>query len=157
MRGFFRDLILTVTGGIFGAALMLVLTKMVEPAVADNGIVTARAVNLVDETGKLRSQMAITKDGGPGVWLMDRQGVARVNLEVYPDDTGFIVLNDAKSLAVQILRSFGPQESPLHIFKAQGRDALIMGLNPAADRTPFSFFYDEKSTRKFQFGKYSGP
>lgn len=157
MRGLYRELMLTLSGGVMGAIIAFSFSRIIEPVLADSGIVTARAVNLVDDTGKLRAQLAISKEGSPGLWIMDKQGVGRVNLGVYPDDTGFIVLNDAKGLAIQILRSFGPQESPLHIFKAQGRDLMIQGLNPAADRTPFSFYYDEKNTRKFQFGKYSGP
>jgi hypothetical protein len=68
-----------------------------------------------------------------------------------------VVLNDKNGSAVQILRSYGPRESPLHIFKTQGQDKMIIGLNPDADPVPFLMHYDAKQSRSLVFGKYTGP
>jgi hypothetical protein len=153
-----RLLLVGLISGITGALSVALLPKFLgEPAVAEGPKhLQVQSLDLVDSSGKLRAQLAIGKEGGSGLWLMDAQGRARVNVGVYADGTGFVVLNDPQGQAVQILRSFGPHETPLHIFKNGGQDKMIMGLNPS-DKAPFVMHYDEKRKRNLAFGQYTGP
>ena len=66
---------------------------------------------------------------------------------LYPDDTAYFGLQDKNGQMVQLMRSFGPSESPLHIFKNSGQDRLILGLN-SQHVEPFFISYDKKDHKK---------
>jgi hypothetical protein len=117
---------------------------------------SVRQLNLVDDAGRVRAQLAFAKEGAPGLWLMDEKGVARANLGLYGDGTGYFGLQDAQGRMIELLRSFGPREAPLLIFKHAGRDMMITGLNPGAAPTPFLMSY-EAGKKKVHFGTYEGP
>jgi hypothetical protein len=145
-----------IVGGWLGAHLDV---SVISKSQAENvRIVSAQAFNLIDSKGKLRGQIAMSPDGGPGIFLMDDKGRARLALGVYSDGTGHIVLNDRQGQATHVIRSYGPQESPLLIFNQKGQDQMIMGLNPAPGPvTPFLVHYDSSRQKKLEFGKYDGP
>jgi hypothetical protein len=144
--------------GFIGAFLFHVFKdQFISTAQAkDEKIMTATGFNLVDSQGRLRAQLGFAKEGPPGLWLMDEKGVARVVLGLYPDGTGHYGLQDKSGRMIQLARSFGNEESPLLIFKHQGQDSMLMGLNPT-DQIPFLMYYDKARTRKLEFGKYKGP
>ena len=147
------------TGFIGGAFSHWLVPRLFSEARAtDPRILTAQGFNLVDGTGRLRAQLSFSKEGPPGLFLLDEQGRARAVLAVYPDGTGHLVFNDRSGAANQILRSFGPAEAPLHIFKHGGQDEMILGLNPAGGKPePFLMRYEAGRKRKTEFGVYQGP
>lgn len=153
------QILVSVVFGFIGAALFsLVRVSVFSPAAAKTEqTLTASSFNLVDGKGRLRGQLAVTKEGVPGLWLTDEKGVARGIFGLYEDGTGYLGLQDAQGRMIQLMRSFGAQESPLLIFKNQGQDMMITGLNPGREVVPFLMSYEKGRTRKVHFGKYEGP
>lgn len=117
----------------------------------------ATSIEIVGAQGQTLIKLGASKEGPPGIWMMDANGVSRVILGIYPDNTGYIGLQDKNNLMVQLMRSFGPEESPLHIFKSKGADRMITGLNPGAGQAPFLMHYSADQERKLLFGTYEGP
>jgi hypothetical protein len=145
--------------GFLGAALFhLIENYAVSKAFAasDQGAVLARELSIIDANGKVRIQVGLGKDGQPGIWFFDEAQKVRLNAGLYPDGTAFVGLQDKDQRMTQLMRSFGPGESPLLIFKNKGQDSLILGLNPK-DQTPFTMYYDKSGKRNFSFGTYDGP
>lgn len=144
--------------GFLGAFLFhLAQTHLLPEAFASSAKkITASGFDLVDSQGRLRAQLAFSKDGPPGFWLMDEKGTARLAMGLYPDGTAHYGLQDKNGRMIQLARSFGAQEAPLLIFKTEGSDSMIMGLNPG-DQTPFLMRYEKDRKRSLEFGKYEGP
>ena len=142
--------------GFLGALLFYVL-KDPTLSMASSPVIVGSAFNLVDSNGRLRAQLAFSKEGPPAFWLMDEQGRARVVHGLYPDGTGFMGLQDAKGQMIELLRSFGADEAPLLIFKHSGQDMMITGLNPGDVSTPFLLSYQKDRSKKIHFGTYAGP
>lgn len=120
-----------------------------------NKIITAAGFNLVDSKGRLRGQLALAKEGPPGLWLMDERGVARAIIGLYADGSSYYGLQDKNGAMIQLARSVGSDETPLLIFKRQGADSMIMGLNPS-DKMPFLMRYEADKKRTHLFGKSDG-
>jgi hypothetical protein len=120
-----------------------------------NKIITAAGFNLVDSSGTLRGQLAIAKEGPPGLWLMDDKGVARAIIGLYQDGSAYYGLQDKNGAMIQLARSVGEDETPLLIFKRKGSDSMIMGLSPA-DKMPFLMKYESDRKRTHLFGKSDG-
>lgn len=120
-------------------------------------VVSASVFNIVDSQGRVRGQIGLSKEGSPGIWFMDAKGVARVSAGVYPDDSGYIGLQDKNGQMIQLMRSFGVKEAPLLIFKNAGADMMITGLNPGSEILPFLMTYEKDRSKKIHFGKYDGP
>lgn len=146
--------------GFLGAFIFNVLKNEILPTAfakpSEGNIITASGFNLVDGKGRLRAQLSFAKEGPPGFWLMDEKGTARLAMGLYEDGTAHFGLQDKAGQMIQLSRSFGPDESPLLIFKTKGSDSMIMGLNPK-DQVPFLMHYEKDHKRKLEFGKYEGP
>ena len=153
-----RQALSTVACGFCGAFLFSICRESILPQAfaKREQILTASAFNLVDDQGRLRAQLAFSKEGPPGLWLMDDKGTARAIVGLYADQTAHIGLQDERGQMIQLMRSYGPKNSPLHIFKYRGEDKMITGLNPGADPVPFLMSYDGP-TKKIHFGRYEGP
>lgn len=119
-------------------------------------VITATQIDLVDSQGRLRAQLGFSKEGPPGLWIMDERGVARIAMGLYPDGTSHIGLQDKNGLMIQLLRSIGPSESPLLILKNKGQDRMIMGLN-SSQVEPFLISYDKNQKKKIYSGFADGP
>lgn len=113
-------------------------------------------INLVDKNGKTRMQLGLMNDGSPGIWLFDSKGIVRLNLGLYADGSAVYGIQDKNGQMIQLTRSFGENEAPLSIYKHNGTDVMIIGLNPT-DLTPFIMNYDHARKKNIQFGKYDGP
>ena len=109
---------------------------------------------LVDAQGRRRILMATSSEGSPAIWFFDGNGKARLNLGLYGDNNAFVVLNDDRERAVQILRTLGPKSAPYLVMKSEGRDRIVMGLGGAA-QDPFLVHYDPNGTMQTVFGSYS--
>lgn len=109
---------------------------------------------LVDAQGRRRILMGTSNEGSPAIWFFDGKGKARLNLGLYGDDNAFIVLNDDRERAVQILRTLGPRSAPFLVMKSEGRDRIVMGLGGAA-QDPFLVHYDANGAAHTVFGSDS--
>jgi hypothetical protein len=157
-----RMLALGLAGGFVGGLLGSFLFQFLQfnflsaASAANTPVLSATGFNLVDQQGRLRAQLGFSKEGPPGFWIFDRKGVARLAMGLYPDDTAHFGLQDKSGNMIELMRSFGANESPLLIFKQSGQDEMITGLN-AAQRQPFLMYYEKNRQRKMQFGTYDGP
>jgi len=119
------------------------------------GVVSTRALEVVDAGGHRQILLTTTPEGSPGIWLMDKNGRARLNIALYGDDNATIVLNDENERAVQVLRTMGKQAAPVLVMKSRGLDRLVVGVNWTGPKDePFMVFYDDQGNKRQVFGKY---
>ena len=119
------------------------------------GVVSTRALEVVDAGGHRQILMTTTPDGSPGIWLMDKSGRARLNIALYGDDNATVVLNDENEQAVEILRTVGRESAPVLVMKSRGLDRLVMGVNWDGPKDePFFVFYDDQGQKRTVFGRY---
>jgi hypothetical protein len=150
-------------GGLLGAYLLGNLDRggaFVPLAAAatspQQNVVTASRVRLVDAGGKVRAELAMSRDGGPGIFFFDTAGRNRLVIGLYSpaeSEYPFVVLNDTQQHAAGIFRLFGGHETPVVVLKNQGRDRSIYGLNPNS-MEPFLVNYSVDGKRSDVFGKY---
>jgi len=125
------------------------------PAYAQNSnrTISSMFFRLVDAQGRKRGVIGASTEGSPGIWLFDKNGVARLNMGLYPDQNSYIVLNDKFGRAVQIFRTIGGSNAPVLVMKANGRDRIVMGLNWKKNLEPFLRYYEHDGTPHSLFGK----
>jgi hypothetical protein len=145
-------------GGIAGSYFMMRLTPNSAPVSTvskSSTSVSAENFMLVDKSGKLRAQLAMSREGSPALFLMDTNGAARVVLGIYPpaeNELPFLVLNDAKGSAAGIFRLVGANEFPYLVLKHGGSDRAILGLTSAPQESAF-FLNIKPGERQVVFGK----
>ena len=118
--------------------------------------VSASRIRLVDAAGKARAELAMSQDGGPGLFFYDTQGRNRLVLGLYSpaeSEYPFVVLNDTQQRAAGIFRLFGGRETPVVVLKNQGRDRSIYGLNPNSTE-PFLVEYSNDGKKTSLFGNF---
>lgn len=152
-----RTAILASVFGFMGAALFqfIEMNFLHRANAGPESIVSARRIDLVDASGKLRAQLGFSKEGPPGFWLLDEKGTARIAMGLYPDGTSHLGLQDRNGLMIQLMRSVGAEEAPVLIQKNKGQDRLILGLN--ATLTPFFVSYDKQNKKTVHTGFADGP
>jgi len=137
-KNFLAGILAGFAGGLVGAYLFghvqttLVAAATAAPAPQD--VVAASRIRLLDASGKTRAELAMSADGGPGLFFYDTRGRNRLVLGLYSpgeSEYPFVVLNDTHQLAAGIFRLFGGQETPVVVLKNKGEDRSIYGLNPA--------------------------
>ena len=150
-------------GGLLGAYLLgnldrgspfVPLAAAATPPQQD--VVTASRIRLVDAGGKVRAELAMSRDGGPGIFFFDTAGRNRLVIGLYSpaeSEYPFVVLNDTQQHAAGIFRLFGGHETPVVVLKNQGRDRSIYGLNPNSTE-PFLVNYAGDGKRSDVFGKF---
>jgi hypothetical protein len=147
-------------GGILGA---LVLAHFgsglgVSPASAApaQDTLSASRIRLLDSTGRARAELAMSPDGGPGLFFYDTKGRNRLVLGLYSpaeSEYPFVVLNDTHNEAAGIFRLFGGQETPVVVLKNKGADRSILGLNPTSTE-PFLVNYSADRKKTAVFGTF---
>lgn len=148
-------------GGLIGAYVLghLNLNSVVPPAAAAGAaseVVTASRIRLLDATGRARAELAMSPDGGPGLFFYDSQGRNRLVLGLYSpaeSEYPFVVLNDTRGAAAGIFRLFSAQETPVVVLKHKGADRSIFGLNPNST-DPFLVNYSTDRKKTEVFGSY---
>jgi hypothetical protein len=119
--------------------------------------VAAGRIRLVDETGRTRAELAMSPDGGPGLFFYDTGGRNRLVLGLYAPaerEDPFVVLNDTRQRAAGIFRLVGTQW-PVLVLKSNGADRSILGLNPGSSE-PFLVNYAADGKKTAVFGAF-GP
>ncbi len=72
-------------------------------AQAGGSVLRGQALELVDESGRIRSRLNVESNGEVVLRLLDEAGTIRVKLGAGRDGSGLVLLNDATELGVQIL------------------------------------------------------
>ena len=160
-KTFFAGILAGLIGGIAGAFLLVHLHQgpaLVSPASAAGArsqeVVTANRIQLVDSSGKVRAELAMSLDGGPALFFYDGGGKNRMVLGLYSAAEGeapSVVLNDPEQHAAGIFRLYGPHDTPVVVLKNQGRDRSIYGLN-ASSTEPFLSNYSGDGKKINVFG-----
>jgi hypothetical protein len=160
-KTFLAGILAGLIGGIAGAFLLVHLTQgpaLVPPASAaaarSQEVVSANRIQLVDASGKVRAELAMSLDGGPALFFYDSAGRNRMVLGLYSAAEGeapSVVLNDPQQHAAGIFRLYGPHDTPVVVLKNQGRDRSIYGLN-ASSTEPFLTNYSGDGKKINVFG-----
>jgi hypothetical protein len=150
-------------GGMVGAAVTthFVGTPVVlQPAMASplrlQESVSASRIELRDANGRVRAELAMSADGGPGLFFFDTAGKNRMVLGLYSPAEGeapSVVLNDPQQRAAGIFRLFGSRDTPVVVLKNQGRERSIYGLDPTST-DPFLANYSGDGAKNDVFGHY---
>jgi hypothetical protein len=157
-KTFLAGILAGLIGGIAGAFLLVHRAALVSPAIAaaaqSREVVTANRIQLVDASGKVRAELAMSLDGGPALFFYDSAGRNRMVLGLYSPAEGeapSVVLNDPEQHAAGIFRLYGPHDTPVVVLKNQGRDRSIYGLN-ASSTEPFLSNYSGDGKKINVFG-----
>lgn len=119
-------------------------------------VVSAERIQLTDAGGRVRAELAMSRDGAPGIFFYDTKGRNRLVLGLYSpaeSEYPFVVLNDVQQRAVGIFRVFGTRETPVVVLKNQGQDRSIYGLN-AGSTDPFLVNYSRDGRKLSLFGDF---
>ena len=152
-------LAISVSGFVFGHMLSqrISLSILNAEASQQNVLVVdtlkAKNIEVIGSDNRKLVSLGTSGENSAGIWFFDRNGRSRLNLGLYGDGNAMIVLNDEKEMAVQILRTFGPKNSPVLVMKNDGRDRIVMGLNPGT-QDPFLVHYDNKGKKEKVFGDF---
>src|SRR5260370_26889372 len=133
-------------GGLLGAYVLAHLDEHVgtgvhlaaAPTATQQECVSARRIRLIDATGMARAELAMSPDGGPGIFFYDTKGRNRLELGLYSPAEGeypFVVLNDTQQRAAGIFRRYGGREKPGGGLENQGGDRPLSRLNPHLNAT----------------------
>jgi len=145
-------------GGLLGSLLMgrFIAPALAQPRAAVSDSVAARRIMLVDAAGVTRAELAMSADGGPGLFFYDTRGRNRLVLGLYApaeNEYPFVVLNDTSRRAAGIFRLFGAHDAPVLVLKHDGADRSIYGLN-AATLEPFQVNIAQDGRRSAVFGQF---
>ena len=152
-------------GGLLGAYVLglaqpassaapIAASRSAAPQLQDT--LSARRLRLVDAAGNPRAELALSQEGGPGLFFYDTQGRNRLVLGLYApaeSEYPFVVLNDTQQHAAGIFRLFGSYETPVIVLKNKGRDRSILGLNPNS-MEPFLTTFGNDGKKTDVFGVY---
>jgi hypothetical protein len=119
-------------------------------------VISARRIQLLDASGRARAELAMSPDGGPGIFFYDTKGRNRLVLGLYSpaeSEYPFVVLNDAQQQAAGIFRLYGGRETPVVVLKNKGRDRSVYGLNPNSTE-PFLVNYSGDGKKTSAFGNF---
>jgi hypothetical protein len=121
-------------------------------AATQQDVVSAGRIRLLDASGRTRAELAMSPDGGPGMFFYDTKGRNRLVLGLYSpaeSEYPFVVLNDTQQQAAGIFRLYGGRETPVVVLKNKGQDRSIYGLNPGSTEPFLVNYSDGKKTSAF--------
>jgi hypothetical protein len=88
-----------------------------------NPVLRGRALELVDEDGRMRARLNVESDGQVVFRLLDQRGTIRVKLGASEDGSGLVLANDATEPGVHILAK--ADGSSLRLANKDGRERVI--------------------------------
>jgi hypothetical protein len=160
-----RTLLAGIVGGLIGGLVVAELQAPLNGVVAQaataaparpQDVLAAGRIELHDASGKLRAELAMSPDGGPGLFFFDSAGRNRLVVGLYSaaeNEAPSVVLNDPQQRAAGIFRLFGPHDTPVVVLKSQGRDRSVYGLEPSST-DPFLANYARDGAQSDVFGHY---
>jgi hypothetical protein len=125
-------------------------------AATQQDVISAGRIRLLDASGRARAELAMSPDGGPGIFFYDTKGKNRLVLGLYSpaeSEYPFVVLNDTQQQAAGIFRLYGGRETPVVVLKSKGQDRSLYGLNPNSTE-PFLVNYSSDGKRTSAFGNF---
>jgi hypothetical protein len=128
----------------------------VAAAATQQNVISAGRIRLVDAAGRVRAELAMSPDDGPGIFFYDTKGRNRLVLGLYSpaeQEYPFVVLNDTQQQAAGIFRLYGGRETPVVVLKNKGQDRSIYGLNPNSIE-PFLVNYSSDGKKTSAFGNF---
>ena len=150
-------------GGLMGAYVLGHLERIstwaplaAAVAATQQNVVSAGRIQLLDSAGRTRAELAMSADGGPGIFFYDTKGRNRLVLGLYSpaeSEYPFVVLNDTQQQAAGIFRLYGGREAPVVVLKNKGQDRSIYGLNPNSTE-PFLVNYSSDGKKTSAFGNF---
>jgi len=150
-------------GGLIGAYVLNHIERLeawaavpTAGAVTAQDVVSASRIRLLDAGGRARAELAMSPDGGPGIFFYDSKGRNRLVLGLYSpaeSEYPFVVLNDSQQHAAGIFRLYGGRETPVVVLKNKGQDRSIYGLNPSST-DPFLVNYSNAGNKSSAFGNF---
>lgn len=117
-----------------GFSLVLVLLTA---ASAESATVVANDFQLLGANGKLAARLTMSGEGTPALFFFDQQGHNRMNLAMYPEGVGGLIMNDPEGRAVAVLRLHGKNERPVLVMKSKGENRMVMGLSDDEGGQPY--------------------
>jgi hypothetical protein len=150
-------------GGLMGAFILVHVEGVVAwvphaaaAAPAQQDVVSAGRIRLLDASGRARAELAMSPDGGPGLFFYDTRGRNRLVVGLYSpaeSEYPFLVLNDTQQQAAGIFRLYGGRETPVVVLKSKGQDRSIYGLNQNS-MEPFLVNYSGDGKKTSAFGNF---
>jgi hypothetical protein len=150
-------------GGLLGAYMLAHVDRVTSGAHVPAGaaatqleVLSVQSIRLIDPSGSVRAQLAMSPGGGPGIFFYDTQGRNRLELGLYSpaeSEYPYVVLNDTKLRAAGIFRLYGGRETPVVVLKNEGRDRSIYGLNPGSTE-PFLVNHPSDGNKTCVFGDF---
>ncbi|MEO7725696.1 MAG: hypothetical protein ABIS45_00400 [Burkholderiales bacterium] len=159
-KTYFAGVLSGFIGGLLGAYVLINFDRSAimprAAAATTQDVISVSRIRMLDAKGKVRAELAMSPDGGPGLFFFDTQGRNRLVLGLYSpaeSEFPFVVLDDTHQHAAGIFRLFGGQETPVVVLKNQGADRSIFGLNPASTE-PFLVNYSADRKKTALFGNF---
>ncbi|MGH2588091.1 MAG: hypothetical protein ACRDJE_24485 [Dehalococcoidia bacterium] len=91
----------------------------------DGSVIRGRVLELVDESGQVRSRLGVEPDGEVVFRLLDEAGTIRVKLGASADGSGMVMLDNGTEPAVQMLATTAGPTVTL-----TGKDGQQLALKP---------------------------
>lgn len=113
--------------------LLVVMLAKVRPAKANTEptIVRARAVELVDARGRVRSRLEVEPDGAVVFRLFDQNGAIRVKLGASEDGSGLMMADEATEPGIHLVaRRSGTLKKPATRLVLTGADGQQRVIRP---------------------------
>jgi hypothetical protein len=103
--------------------LLLAAAVRADARRAPEPVLRGRALELVDEGGRLRARLNVEQGGEVVLRLMDQSGTIRVKLGAGADGSGLVLNNDATEPGIHLLAK--PDVSSLRLATKDGRERVI--------------------------------
>ncbi len=112
---------------IVNLALLLFMAAQIRHTTAQdaNLILRARAIELVDESGQVRSRLNVEDNGEAVFRLLDQDGAIRVKLGAWRGGSGLLLNDDATEPGVHLLAT-----SAGGSFQFRDKDGLMIKIGP---------------------------
>jgi hypothetical protein len=115
---------LAVALGALNLAILGGVALRTRPVESQGGeVLRGRALELVDERGKIRARLNVEPGGEVVFRLLDQQGTIRVKLGAGREGSGMLLANDATEPGVHILANAGG--SSVRIVNKDGSERVI--------------------------------
>lgn len=93
-------------------------------AQAGDDVLRGRALELVDEGGRMRARLNVESSGEVVLRLLDQRGTIRVKLGADKEGSGLLLANDATEPGIHLLA--GAEGSRIRVANKDGRERIIV-------------------------------
>jgi hypothetical protein len=108
---------------VVNLALLLAAFTQRPQSSTEPQVLRGTAIELVDESGRIRGRLNVEPEGQVVLRLVDEQGRIRVKLGAGSDGSGLLLANDATEPGVHLLAT--SKGSSIRVVNGDGRERLI--------------------------------